>query len=49
MYIVQNAFGMIRVFNDYQLAENAYFEEVAFCGCVELKNAYTGFVLRASW
>lgn len=49
MYIVQNIFGMIQTFTDLAAAEEAYFDEVAFCGCAELKNAYTGETIRASY
>jgi hypothetical protein len=40
---------MIRVFSDLVTAEEAYFDEVAFCGCVELKNFHTGEVIRSSY
>ena len=49
LYIVQNIFGMIRCSHDLAAAEEAYFDEVAFCGCAELKNAYTGEILRSSY
>lgn len=49
MYIVKNIFGMIQAFGDLTTAESAYFEEVAFCGCAELTNAYTGEIIRASY
>ena len=49
MYIVQSIFGNIRVFTDLSAAEEAYFDEVAFCGCAELRNAYTGETIRASY
>lgn len=49
MYIVLNIFGMIRAFTELPAAEEAYFDEVAFCGCAELKNAYTGETIRASY
>lgn len=49
MYIVQNIFGMIRAFTDLASAEEAYFDEVAFCGYAELRNAYTGEIIRTSY
>ena len=49
MYIVQNIFGMIRVFTELPAAEEAYFDEVAFCGYAELRNAYTGETIRTSY
>lgn len=49
MYIVQNIFGMIRVFADLAAAEEAYFDEVAFCGCAEIRNAATGETVRSSY
>jgi hypothetical protein len=49
MYIVKNIFGMIRVFSSFFDAEEAYFDEVAFCGCAELRNASTGETLRSSY
>lgn len=49
MYIVTNIFGMLRVFHDFTTAEEAYFDEVAFCGCAELKNAHTGETIRSSY
>jgi hypothetical protein len=49
MYIVRSIFGNIRTFTDLAAAEEAYFDEVAFSGCAELKNAYTGETIRASY
>ena len=49
MYIVQNGFGMIRVFANLATAEQAYFDEVAFCGFAELRNANTGEIIRSSY
>ena len=49
MYIVQNIFGMIRVFTDLDAAEEAYFDEVAFCGYAELRNEHTGEIIRTSY
>ena len=49
MYIVKNIFGMIQVFADISTAEEAYFDEVAFCGCAELTDTRTGEILRASY
>ena len=49
MYIVQNIFGMIRVFADLATAEEAYFDEVAFCGCAEIRSAHTGEIIRSSY
>lgn len=49
MYIVQNIFGMIRVFTELPAAEEAYFDEVAFCGYAELRNAHTGEIIRTSY
>lgn len=49
MYIVQNIFGMIRAFANLATAEEAYFDEVAFCGYAELRNAHTGEIIRTSY
>ena len=49
MYTVQNGFGMIRVFTNLTAAEDAYFDEVAFCGYAELRNAHTGEIIRTSY
>ena len=49
MYIVQNIFGMIKTFTDLAIAEEAYFDEVAFCGYAELRNVYTGEIIRISY
>jgi hypothetical protein len=49
MYIVQNIWGNIRVFTTLATAEEAYFDEVAFCGFAEIKNAYTGEIIRSSY
>lgn len=49
MYVVQNIFGMIRIFTDLAAAEETYFNEVAFCGYAEIKNADTGEIVRSSY
>lgn len=49
MYIVKNIFGMIQAFTNLATAEESYFNEVAFCGCAELINAYTGETIRTSY
>lgn len=49
MYIVRNIFGMIRVFDEIVAAEEAYFDEVAFCGFAALINVYTGEPIRESF
>ena len=49
MYIVKNAFGMIRAFSNLELAYEAYEEECEFCGFVTLSNAYTGEVIAEAW
>lgn len=49
MYIVQSIWGNTKVFDNLAAAEEAYFDEVAFSGYAELKNAYTGEIIRSSY
>lgn len=49
LYVVENIWGQGRFFSNLTAAEEAYFEEVAWCGYAELVNVTTREVLRTSY
>lgn len=49
MFILKNAFGMIRVFDNLDIALEAYEDECRFCEFCSLHNAYTGETIAESY
>lgn len=49
MYVLKNAFGMIRVFDDLETALDAYEDACDFCEFTSLYNTKSGEVIAESF